>query len=206
MTGVRAQVPGCDPAQGLVLCELPVGRGGIPSDRFPQAPSPSPHHCFPLFHGGLGLGHSSPCEPTPCVEDGRHPAGWPGRLQEEGPCGIFGGCPPHTGPEHLNAMASGVTKARRSVTTLSWLRHLPRAVISSQVCSGQACSALWRRPHPAPGSQVAQPPERVCFSLRAKPGLCAGLSGRLSEVLCASHRVGLTGVVLRMWDLHFLIV
>lgn len=34
-------------------------------------------------------------------------------------------------------MASGVTTARRSVTTLSWLWHLARAVISSQICSGQ---------------------------------------------------------------------
>lgn len=83
-------------------------------------------------------------------------------------------------------MASGVTKARHSVTTLSWLWHLPRAVISSQICSGQAGSALWRRPRPAPGSQVAQPPERVCFSLGAEPGLCAGLSGR--SLVCLSQR------------------
>lgn len=149
---------------------------------------------FLSCHGGLGLGRSSPCEPTPCVEEGRRPAGWPGRLQEEGPCGIFGGRPPHS--DHGSAfcdhplLALAPRSCRYILSNLQW----------------PAGSVLWGRPRPAPGSQVAQPPARVCFSLGAEPGLCAGLSGRLSEVLCASHRVGLTGVVLRMWDLHFLIV
>lgn len=99
VTGVRDQVPECDPAQGLVLCELPVGRLGTPSGR---SPGPFPFPSSPAFlscHGGLGLGHSSACEPTPC--EGQVPGRLAWAAPGGGPCGIPGGRPPHPGPEGL---------------------------------------------------------------------------------------------------------
>ena len=100
VTGVRGQVPECDPAQRLLLCELPVGRCGTPSGSSSQAPSPSPHHLLssPVMGGWV---RATPPHVSPPLVDGRCPTGWPGGLQEEGPCGISGGCPPHTGPEGL---------------------------------------------------------------------------------------------------------
>ena len=99
VTGVRGQVPECDLAQGLVLCELPVGRLGTPSGR---SPGPFPFPSSPAFlscHGGLGLGHSSACEPTPC--GGQAPGRLAWAAPGGGPCGIPGGRPPHPGPEGL---------------------------------------------------------------------------------------------------------
>lgn len=99
-------------------------------------------------------------------------------------------------------MASGVTKAQRSETTLLALAPPScRYILSNLRWPGWQCPV--KEASSCPGSRAAQPPELLCFILGAEPGLCAGVSGRLSEVSCASHRVGLTGVVLRMWDLLF---